>query len=66
MAKYRYTKSKAREVIESYKDLTGYFDGKISVWSMNQMLRYRMGFGDAETRVIIAALVLAGAKFSEE
>lgn len=30
---------------------------------MKDMLRYRMRFGEAETNVILAALVLAGAKF---
>ena len=60
------TKKAARETIEAYKDLTGYFDNSITQNEMYEMLRYRMRFGEAETRVIIAALVLAGANFKKE
>ena len=60
----KYTKKKARETIEEYKDMTAYFDGSLNQSDFADMLRYRMQFGDAETRVIIAALVLSGAKFS--
>lgn len=64
MKKIRYTKKAAKESIECYKDLTAFFDGSVKQGDMFDMLRYRMRFGEAETRVIIAALVLAGAKFS--
>ena len=60
------TKKAAREEIERSKDKTGYFDGSIAAAHMKDMLRNRMHFGEAETNVIIAALVLAGAKFSVE
>lgn len=59
------SKKVAKEVIEQYKEQTYYFDGELSVGSMKQMLRI-MKFGDAEVEVIIAALVLAGAKFTIE
>lgn len=63
--KVKYTKAKAKKTIECYKDLTCWFDNSISGAAMWDMLRYCMRFGDAESRVIIAALVLAGAKFAE-
>lgn len=59
-----YTKKKARETIEAYKEHTAYFDGTIKQEHMYNMLRYQMRFGEAETRVIIAALVNSGAKFA--
>lgn len=60
------TKKTAREEIERSKDNTGYFDGSVTAACMKDMLRNRMRFGEAETNVIIAALVLAGAKFAVE
>ena len=57
------TKAKAREIIEANKDNTAYFDKSISAKEMYEMLRYRMRFGEAETKVIIAALEVSGAKF---
>lgn len=59
----KYTKKKAKESIEAYKDMTAFFDGSMSQEEMYNMLRFRMRFGESETIVIIAALVLAGAKF---
>ena len=59
----KYTKKAAKESIEAYKDMTSYFDNSMSQEDMYNMLRYKMQFGEAETRIIIAALVLAGAKF---
>lgn len=60
------TKKKAKETIEEYKDLTAFFDNSMSEIEMYEMLRYRMSFGEAETRVIIASLVAVGAKFRNE
>ena len=57
------TKKAAREEIERSKNNTGYFDGSVTAARMKDMLRNEMHFGEAETNVIIAALVLAGAKF---
>ena len=62
--KYATMKS-AKESIERYKDLTGYFDGSLKISDMVFMLR-DMHFGVAETNVIIAALILAGGKFTVE
>ena len=59
----KYTKKAARETIEAYKNETAYFDGSFAQNDMYKMLRYRMNFGEAETRVIIAALVNSRAKF---
>lgn len=60
------TKKAAREELERSKELTGYFDGSVTAARMKDMLRNDMHFGEAETNVIIAALVLAGAKFTVE
>lgn len=66
------TRKAAREII--LKELeavkadgegnTNYFSGGIKFADMRDMLRYRMGFGEAETELILAALVNAGAKFA--
>ena len=60
----KYTKKQARETVAAFKDNTAYFDGTLSFEQMYGMLRYNMHFGEAETRVIISALVASGAKFS--
>ena len=57
------TKKAAREEIERSKDWTNYFSGNLKAKDMKEMLRYRMQFGEAEANIILAALVLAGAKF---
>lgn len=57
------TREEAKAEINEYKDHTAYFDKSISATDMYEMLRYRMRFGEAETRVILASLKLAGAKF---
>lgn len=57
------TKKSAREVIDQYKDETNYFCGNLNMKDMKEMFIYRMNFGEAETNVIISALVLSGAKF---
>lgn len=59
------TKSMAKFIIEQHKDNTAYFDKSMSREEMREMLRWRMRFGQAETEVIIAALVIAGAKFKD-
>lgn len=56
------TKKAAKETFEKYKNLTCYFDGKIDLKDMKEMFSH-MHFGEAETNVIISALVLAGCKF---
>lgn len=62
----KYTKAKAKETVEIYKDNTCFYDESITQEEMYEMLRYRMRFGEAETRVIIASLVISGAKFKAE
>lgn len=53
-------------IINENKDNTNYFNRSITMDEMWEMLRYRMGFGEAETAVIIASLIKAGAKFKKE
>ena len=60
------TKKAAREQIKRFKDETNYFSGTIKLDDMRDMFRNRMGFGEAETEVILSALTIAGAKFQEE
>lgn len=59
------TKKDARQIIENLGEDTGYFttdqNYKVSEIEFREMLRYRMGFGLAETECITAALILAGA-----
>lgn len=50
-------------IIQENKDDTAWFNYDFSFDDMWAMLRYRMEFGEAETAVIIAALIRAGAKF---
>ena len=59
----KYTKAAAKETIEAYKEMTGYFNASITQADMYDMLRYRMGFGESESRCIIAALTIVGAKW---
>ena len=66
------TRKTAREIIQQELEAvkadgqgnTNYFSGEIKFADMRDMLRYRMGFGKAETELILAALVNAGAKFA--
>lgn len=60
------TKKQERETVRAYKDMTAFFDNSITRGEMYDLLRYRMRFGEAESRVIISSLVLAGAQFAEE
>lgn len=60
------TKKAAKEALEQHKDWTNYFNGNLNMADMKQMFRDTMHFGEAETNVIMAALILAGAKFTIE
>lgn len=51
-------------IIRENKDMTAWFTGECSQTEMWQMFRYRMQFGEAETAVLLAALIKAGAKFT--
>ena len=66
--KNRWTKKYCDYIIKTQKDNTAFFGNTLSgepmkLDDMYDMLRYRMGFGIAETEVIIASLIKAGAKF---
>ena len=61
----RYTKKLAKEILDTWKNDTNYFNGSMSEAEFENMLRYRMGFGQAETYTITMALILAGAKFAD-
>ena len=58
------TKVYAREVLNIWKNETGYFNGSISSGQMETMLQLK-GFSLAETEVIMMSLILAGAKFAD-
>ena len=59
------TKKTAKEILDKYKNQTRYFDGEVEMKIMKEMFRY-LDFGEAETNVILAALILAGCKFRTE
>ena len=61
----RWSWEECRKIIAEHKDKTSWFDGSISMDTMFNMLRYQMKFGAAEATIIIAALILAGARFSD-
>lgn len=50
-------------IINENKDDTAWFNYDFGFDDMWNMLRNRMQFGEAETAVIMAALIRAGAKF---
>ena len=58
------TKKEAKYILDLWKNDTGYFNGSITQCEFEAMLRYRFGFGEAETNVITMSLILAGAKFA--
>lgn len=57
------TKKFAKDVLDLWKNETAYFNGSITEGQFQNMLIYRMGFGQAEAITITMALILAGAKF---
>ena len=61
----RYTKKYAKEILDLWKDKTGYFDGNMTAEDFQSTLDCRMGFSRADTITITMALILAGAKFAE-
>ena len=50
-------------IIRQNKDDTAWFDESVTFDSMVDMLRNRMKFGEAETAILMAALIKAGARF---
>lgn len=59
------TIEEANRVIEENKNNTSYFSEDVTQEGMYDMLRFSMRFGQAETMVIIASLIKAGAKFKK-
>lgn len=59
------TKKMATEVLDREKEMreTAYYDGVLKLSDMERMLTYRMGFGEAEAKFILASMIKAGAKF---
>lgn len=66
MEKNYWTKKHCDEVIEENKDWTNYFKGNLYFEDMYEMFRYQLNFGEAETAVILASLMKAGAKFQRK
>lgn len=62
--KNRWSHEDCKRIIKENRDNTAWFCGECSQDMMWEMLRYRMGFGEAETAVILSSLILVGAKFS--
>lgn len=60
----QYTKKMAKEILDLWKNKTAYFDKSLTRAEFENMLVYRMRFGEAEATVITMALILAGAKFA--
>ena len=56
------TKKAAQEILTEWMSVTAYGEGTLKMADMKAMFR-GMGFGEAETNVIVAALIKAGAKF---
>lgn len=56
----------AKKAIVEYAGKTAYFDNTLTESEMYEMFKYRFNFGEAETQVIIASLILTGAKFKKE
>lgn len=59
------TKTYAKEILNLWKDQTNYFNSTLTEEQFENMLIYQMRFGQAEAATILAALVLAGAKFAK-
>lgn len=51
------------KIVEEYKDETRYFNEQMTFDQMYNMFRLHYEFGEAETKIIMAALIKAGAKF---
>ena len=54
----------ATKIIQKYKDDTAYFSKDVTMEEMWRMFR-QLHFGEAETAIILAALIKAGAKFKQ-
>ena len=61
--KNRWSYEDCKRIIAENKEDTAYFDRSQTFDDMWAMFRFRFGFGEAETAVIIASLILSGANF---
>lgn len=61
--KNRWSYADCDRIIKENKDTTAYFSGDIKFDDMWEMFRFRCQFGEAETAVILAALIKSGAHF---
>lgn len=61
--KNKWSQNDCDRIIRENKDRTAWFDQSYSMEDMWNMLRYRMQFGEAETTIILASLIKAGAHF---
>lgn len=62
-----WSKKECDIIIEMYKNKTAFFgntmdENPLKFDNMYEMLRHRMGFGEAESNVILASLIKCGAK----
>ena len=58
-----WTLEQCNGIIEEHKDFTQYFNEQMTFDETYNMFRLHYEFGEAETKVIMAALMKAGAKF---
>ena len=66
--KNHWSKKECDTIIAMYKDKTAFFGNNtlngspLKFDNMYEMLRHRMGFGEAEANIILASLIKCGAK----
>lgn len=58
-----WSEEQCNKIIEEHKDNTMYFNEQMTFDEVYNMFRLHYGFWEAETKVIVAALMKAGAKF---
>ena len=61
-----WSEEQCNEIIEEYKDKTMYFNEAMTFDEMYNMFRLHYDFFEAETKVIMACLIKAGAKFRQD
>lgn len=60
-----WSEKQCNEIITEHKDSTQYFNEQMTFDEAYNMFRLHYEFGEAETKVIMAALMKAGAKFRQ-
>jgi hypothetical protein len=58
-----WSEKQCNEIIAEHKDSTQYFNEQMTFDEAYNMFRLHYEFGESETKVIMAALMKAGAKF---